>query len=48
MEAAGDIKGRSSQLDERLSEEATKPKDDLADMLAREPKKKKRSLDDLL
>jgi predicted nucleic acid-binding Zn-ribbon protein len=47
MEVAGDIKGKSSQLDERLSEEATKSKGDLADMLAREPKKKK-SLDDLL
>ncbi len=47
MEAAGDIKGKSAQLEARLSEEATKPKGDLGDLMAREPKKKK-SLDDLL
>jgi predicted nucleic acid-binding Zn-ribbon protein len=47
MEAAGEIKGKSSQLESRLSEEATKPKGDLGDLMSREPKKKK-SLDDLL
>jgi predicted nucleic acid-binding Zn-ribbon protein len=47
MEAAGEIKGKSSQLDARLSEEATKRKGDLGDLMAQEPKKKK-SLDDLL
>jgi predicted nucleic acid-binding Zn-ribbon protein len=47
MEAAGDIKGKASELEARLSDEATKPKGDLGDLLATEPKKKK-TLDDLL
>lgn len=48
MSAAGEIKGkRGSQLDERLRAAEAKPKGDLGDLLAREPKKK-RSLDDLL
>jgi len=47
MEAAGDIRGKVAELEARLTDEATKPKDDLGDLMAREPKKKK-SLDDLL
>jgi hypothetical protein len=49
MTAAGEIKGKkAAELDEKLRSEASrKPKDDLTDLLAQEPKKKK-SLDDLL
>lgn len=47
MEAAGDIRGKASELEARLSDESTEPKTDLGDLMAREPKKKK-SLDDLL
>ncbi len=49
MGAAGDIKGRKArELDEKLRSEAErKPKGDLGDLLAKEPKKGK-SLDDLL
>src|SRR4029077_4876361 len=47
MEVAGDIRGKSAELDAKLSDEATKPTSDLSDLMSREPKKKK-SLDDLL
>jgi hypothetical protein len=47
MSAAGDIRGKRGELDERLKAEENKSKGDLGDLMAREPKKKK-SLDDLL
>jgi len=46
MSAAGEIRGKKGELDERLKAEENKPKGDLGDLMAREPKKK--SLDDLL
>jgi hypothetical protein len=45
MQAAGEIRGRDLAAD--LAAEAEKPKDDLGDLMAKEPKRK-RSLDDLL
>jgi hypothetical protein len=47
--ATGDIEGkRAKELDERLASEGWRePKGDLADLMSREPKKKK-TLDDLL
>ncbi len=47
MSAAGDIRGKQRELDERLKAEEAKKKEDLGDLMAREPKKGK-SLDDLL
>lgn len=48
MDAAGQIRGRKgSGLDERLKAEEKREKDDLGDLMARQPKKTK-SLDDLL
>jgi hypothetical protein len=47
MDAAGDIRGKAAELEARLATEESKPKGDLGDLMAREPKKKK-SLDDLL
>jgi hypothetical protein len=48
MDAAGDIAGkRAKELDQKLHGEQSKPKGDLADLMSKEPKKK-RSLDDLL
>jgi hypothetical protein len=47
MAAAGEIKGRGAELDERLGKEASKRKGDLADLMSEKPKKGK-SLDDLL
>ena len=48
MEATGTIEGkRSKELSERLAGEGSKPKGDLGDLLASEPRKKG-SLDDLL
>lgn len=50
LDAAGDIRGKgkkAGELDERLRDEAgRKPKGDLGELLAKEPKRK--SLDDLL
>jgi hypothetical protein len=50
LDAAGDIRGKkASELDAKLkAEEERKPKDDLGDLLAKEPLKKKKTLDDLL
>lgn len=48
MSAAGEIRGRTSgELDERLQRENSRHKGDLADLMAKQPKKTK-SLDDLL
>ncbi len=48
MSAAGDIRGaKAAELERRLRGETDKPKGDLGDLLAQEPKKRK-SLDDLL
>jgi len=47
MEVTGDIKGMSAELDSKLTDEATRKRGDLGDLMAQEPKKKK-SLDDLL
>lgn len=49
MEATGEIAGkRAKELDAKLrSEEERKPKGDLSELMAKEPKKE-RSLDDLL
>ena len=47
MSAAGEIRGKQGELDDRLKAEESKPKGDLGDLMAREPKKRK-SLDDLL
>jgi predicted nucleic acid-binding Zn-ribbon protein len=47
MTAAGEIRGKAEELEARLQKEAAKPKGDLGDLMANEPKKKK-SLDDLL
>ncbi len=47
MSAAGEIRGKAAELEARLSAETSKPKGDLGDLMAQEPKKKK-SLDDLL
>src|SRR5207237_52896 len=44
MQAAGEIRGKAAELEAKLATEATKPKDDLGDLMAQEPKKKK-SLD---
>lgn len=48
MTAAGEIRGKKDELAARLKAEESKTKGDLGDLLAREPKKKKKSLDDLL
>lgn len=48
MSSAGEIAGkRAKELEERLAAEGSKPKGDLSDLMAKEPKKGK-SLDDLL
>jgi hypothetical protein len=48
MSAAGEIRGRAAELDEKLRNEAArKTKGDLSDLLAKGPKKGK-TLDDLL
>jgi hypothetical protein len=48
MDAAGEIRGRkAAELDDRLRAESSKGEGDLADLMSKEPKKK-RSLDDLL
>ena len=48
MDAAGEIRGRkAAELDERLTSETSGDKGDLADLMSKQPKKKK-SLDDLL
>lgn len=47
MSAAGEIRGKKGELDERLKAEENKKKGDLGDLMAREPKESK-SLDDLL
>ena len=48
IDAAGEIRGRkAAELDERLKTETTRDSGDLADLLAKQPKKTK-SLDDLL
>lgn len=47
--ATGDIAGkRAKELDERLKEEGSKDKGDLSDLLREGPKKRGKSLDDLL
>jgi hypothetical protein len=52
LDAAGDIRGKgkkAAELDAKLrAESERKPKDDLGDLLAKEPLKKKKTLDDLL
>ncbi len=47
MSAAGDIRGKKGELDNRLKAEESKQTGDLGDLMSRESKKKK-SLDDLL
>lgn len=47
LDAAGEIRGKAAQLDERLKGEAARDSGDLSDLLSKEPKKGK-SLDDLL
>ncbi len=48
MDAAGEIRGRkAAELDDRLQTEESRGKGDLADLMAKQPKKTK-SLDDLL
>lgn len=48
MDAAGEIRGRkAAELDERLTSETERKRGDLADLMARKPKKGK-TLDDLL
>lgn len=47
LDAAGEIRGKSAELDDRLKRETAKEGGDLSDLMAKEPKKGK-SLDDLL
>ena len=47
MSAAGDIRGKKGELDQRLKAEESKQTGDLGELMAKEPKKRK-SLDDLL
>ena len=47
IDAAGEIRGKAAELDDRLKSESSRERGDLADLMARKPKKGK-SLDDLL
>jgi hypothetical protein len=47
LDAAGEIRGKAAELDDRLKGEEARDGGDLSDLLSKEPKKGK-SLDDLL
>jgi hypothetical protein len=47
VSAAGEIRGKAAELDERMRSEEARKRGDLGDLFAKEPKKGK-SLDDLL
>jgi hypothetical protein len=47
VSAAGEIRGKAAELDEKLRAEEARKRGDLGDLIAKEPKKSK-SLDDLL
>ncbi|MGH2758555.1 MAG: hypothetical protein ACRDKJ_03220 [Actinomycetota bacterium] len=47
LDAAGEIRGKSAELDDRLKGETTRERGDLSDLMSEAPKKGK-SLDDLL
>ncbi len=47
LDAAGEIRGKAAELDDRLKGETSRESGDLSDLMAKKPKKGK-SLDDLL
>ena len=48
VSAAGKIRGRGAELDARMKAEESREHGDLGELIAKNQKKKKRSLDDLL